>query len=104
MIAGGLDRGNEFDELIPDITGLKKMVILGESAPRVNRAADKAADKAGVTYLDAKDVADATRIAFDQASAGDVVLLSPANASWDMYKNFEVRGDEFITTVERLKG
>ena len=72
MIAGGLDRGNEFDELIPDITGLKKMVILGESAPRVKRAADKA----GVTYLDAKDVADATRIAFDQASAGDVVLLS----------------------------
>ena len=46
----------------------------------------------------------ATRIAFDQASAGDVVLLSPANASWDMYKNFEVRGDEFITTVEQLKG
>ena len=100
MIAGGLDRGNEFDELIPDITGLKKMVILVESAPRVKRAADKA----GVTYLDAKDVADATRIAFEQASAGDVVLLSPANASWDMYKNFEVRGDEFITTVERLKG
>ena len=100
LIAGGLDRGNEFDELIPDITGLKKMVILGESAPRVKRAADKA----GVTYLDAKDVADATRIAFDQASAGDVVLLSPANASWDMYKNFEVRGDEFITTVEQLKG
>ena len=42
LIAGGLDRGNEFDELIPDITGLKKMVILGESAPRVKRAADKA--------------------------------------------------------------
>jgi len=100
LIAGGLDRGNEFDELIPDITGLKKMVILGGSAPRVKRAADKA----GVTYLDAKDVVDATRIAFDQASAGDVVLLSPANASWDMYKNFEVRGDEFITTVEQLKG
>ena len=49
-------------------------------------------------------MADATRIAFDQASGGDVVLLSPANASWDMYKNFEVRGDEFITTVEQLKG
>ena len=100
LIAGGLDRGNEFDELVPDITGVKKMIILGESAPRVKRAAEKA----GVSYLDAKDVADATRIAFDQASAGDVVLLSPANASWDMYKNFEVRGDEFIATVEQLKG
>ena len=99
LIAGGLDRGNEFDELVPDITGVKLMVILGESAPRVKRAADKAK----VPYLDATDVADATRIAFSNAEAGDVVLLSPANASWDMYKNFEVRGDEFIATFEALK-
>lgn len=99
LIAGGLDRGNEFDELVPHITGLKEMVILGESAPRVKRAADKA----GVPYVDAADVADATKKAFDLASPGDVVLLSPANASWDMYPNFEVRGDEFLATVKRLK-
>lgn len=100
LIAGGLDRGNEFDELVPDITGLKLMVILGESAPRVKRAAEKA----GVPYVDAKDVADATRIAYRKADVGDVVLLSPANASWDMYKNFETRGDEFIATFEAIKG
>lgn len=99
LIAGGLDRGNEFDDLVADITGLKKMVILGQSAPRVKRAADKA----GVTYMDATDIADATRKAFELAEAGDVVLLSPANASWDMYPNFEVRGDIFLTTVEQLK-
>ena len=100
LIAGGLDRGNEFDELIPDIQGLKKMVILGESSARVKRAADKA----GVDYIDAESIKDATRKAFDEAQAGDIVLLSPANASWDMYPNFEVRGDEFIKTVEELKG
>lgn len=100
LIAGGLDRGNEFDELVPDITGVKLIVILGESAPRVKRAADKA----NVPYVDAKDVADAARIAYDKAEAGDVVLLSPANASWDMYKSFEVRGDEFIATFEAIKG
>jgi UDP-N-acetylmuramoylalanine--D-glutamate ligase len=100
LIAGGLDRGNEFDELVPDIQGLKAMVILGESAPRVIRAAEKA----GVPYIEAKDVADATRLAFENSTAGDVVLLSPANASWDMYKNFEVRGDEFIATFEALRG
>lgn len=100
LIAGGLDRGNEFDELVPDITGVKLMVILGESAPRVKRAADKA----NVPYVDAKDVADAARIAYSKAEAGDVVLLSPANASWDMYKSFEVRGDEFIATFEAIKG
>ena len=100
LIAGGLDRGNEFDELVPDIQGLKKMAILGESAARVKRAADKA----GVSYMDAADVKDATQKAFAEAQAGDIVLLSPANASWDMYPNFEVRGDEFIATFEELKG
>lgn len=100
LIAGGLDRGNEFDELIPDIQGLKKMIILGESAARIKRAAAKA----DVSYIDATDVKDATRKAFAEAQAGDIVLLSPANASWDMYPNFEVRGDEFITTFEELKG
>ncbi|WP_161980023.1 UDP-N-acetylmuramoyl-L-alanine--D-glutamate ligase [Streptococcus sp. S784/96/1] len=98
LIAGGLDRGNEFDELVPDIEGLKLLVVLGESATRVKRAAQKA----GVRTLDAKDIADATRIAFEQAQAGEFVLLSPANASWDMYKNFEVRGDEFIASFEEL--
>ena len=100
LIAGGLDRGNEFDELVPDIADLKLMVILGESAPRVKRAADKA----GVAYVDAKDVAEASHLAFENASTGDIVLLSPANASWDMYKNFEVRGDEFIAAFEEIKG
>lgn len=100
LIAGGLDRGNEFDELVPDIKGLKKMVILGQSAERVKRAADKA----GVEYVDATDIADATRKAYHLAGPGDIVLLSPANASWDMYPNFEVRGDLFLKTVAELKG
>lgn len=100
LIAGGLDRGNEFDELVPDIRGLKLIIVLGQSAERVKRAAAKAE----VPTLDAENVADATRIAFEKASEGEVVLLSPANASWDMYKNFEVRGDEFLATVATLKG
>lgn len=100
LIAGGLDRGNEFDELVPDIKGLKRMVILGQSAERVKRAAEKA----GVEYVDATDIADATRKAYHLAGAGDIVLLSPANASWDMYPNFEVRGDLFLKTVAELKG
>ncbi|MBP2622723.1 UDP-N-acetylmuramoyl-L-alanine--D-glutamate ligase [Streptococcus oricebi] len=100
LIAGGLDRGNEFDELVPDLKGLKRMVLLGQAADRLKRAADQA----GVSYLEATDVADATRKAFDQAGPGDIVLLSPANASWDMYANFEVRGDEFLATLAELKG
>lgn len=100
LIAGGLDRGNAFDTLIPDMKGLKKMILLGESAEKMKVAAERA----GVSYLEAKDVADATRIAFEQAQPGDIILLSPANASWDMYPNFEVRGDEFIESFQQLKG
>lgn len=100
LIAGGLDRGNEFDDLVPDIIGLKKLILLGQSADKMK----KAAEKAGVSYLDAKAVAEATAIAFKEAKQGDVVLLSPANASWDMYKSFETRGDEFIQAFEQIKG
>ncbi len=100
LIAGGLDRGNEFDDLVPDIIGLKKLILLGQSADKMK----KAAEKAGVSYLDAKDVAEATAIAFKEAKQGDVVLLSPANASWDMYKSFETRGDEFIQAFKQIKG
>ncbi|WP_303972821.1 UDP-N-acetylmuramoyl-L-alanine--D-glutamate ligase [Streptococcus merionis] len=99
LIAGGLDRGNDFDELVPDLKGLKHMVILGESAPRMI----KAAEMAGVPYTRAEEIADATRKAFDLADSGDTILLSPANASWDMYANFEVRGDVFLNTVAQLK-
>lgn len=100
LIAGGLDRGNEFDELEPDISRLKLMVVLGESAPRLKRTADNA----NVPYITAENVNQAAHIAFENASAGDIVLLSPANASWDMYKNFEIRGDEFIAAFEAIKG
>ncbi|AND79744.1 UDP-N-acetylmuramoyl-L-alanine--D-glutamate ligase [Streptococcus pantholopis] len=99
LIAGGLDRGNEFDELVPDIEGLKKMILVGESAPRLKRAADKA----GVSCLDAEDIRAAVKLAFAAAEPGDLILLSPANASWDMYQNFEVRGDEFIAAFNALK-
>ncbi|MDQ8767419.1 UDP-N-acetylmuramoyl-L-alanine--D-glutamate ligase [Streptococcus ruminantium] len=99
LIAGGLDRGNDFDELVPDLVGLKKMILLGQSAPRLQCAAQQA----GVMTVTATDIADATRKAFQEAENSDVVLLSPANASWDMYANFEVRGDVFLQTYEELK-
>lgn len=99
LIAGGLDRGNDFDELVPDLVGLKKMILLGQSAPRLQCAAQQA----GVMTVIATDIADATRKAFQEAENSDVILLSPANASWDMYANFEVRGDVFLQTYEELK-
>ncbi|TWT12184.1 UDP-N-acetylmuramoyl-L-alanine--D-glutamate ligase [Streptococcus sp. sy004] len=100
LILGGLDRGNAFDELLPDLQGIKQLVLIGEVAPRLKELAEKT----GLPWVMADNVAEATELAFNLASADDVVLLSPANASWDQYLNFEERGDEFIQTVEKIKG
>lgn len=100
LIAGGLDRGNSFDALVPDIQGLKQMVVLGESAPRLIEACEQA----GVAYKQVASIAEATQVAFESATEGDIVLLSPANASWDMYKNFELRGEDFLKAVAELEG
>ena len=74
---------------------------MGVTAPKIKEAAERA----GFTDIHmVKDMKEAVTTASRLAVKGDTVLLSPACASWDMYKNFEVRGDEFITTVEQLKG
>ncbi len=64
----------------------------------------KTAKEAGIKVIEhAENVADAACKAFDISEAGDVILLSPACASWDQYKTFEQRGDMFIQAVHRLK-
>lgn len=100
LIAGGLDRGGDYTDLLPALKGLKKMVILGQSAPKLVALCQSA----GISYCQVKDVREAAQVAFEEASSGDVVLLSPASASWDMYKNFEARGDEFLAAIDQLKG
>ncbi|WEV45485.1 UDP-N-acetylmuramoyl-L-alanine--D-glutamate ligase [Streptococcaceae bacterium ESL0687] len=99
LLAGGLDRGNGFEELIPDVKDLKGMIVFGQTAPKLKELAENQ----GIFLLETKDVAEAVKVAYDHAQAGDTVLLSPANASWDQYPNFEIRGDIFIKEVEKIK-
>jgi UDP-N-acetylmuramoylalanine--D-glutamate ligase len=100
LLAGGLDRGNEFDELIPSFQNVKAIITFGQTAGKV----EKAARKAGIKTIERVDnVEKAVPAAFKLSSPGDVVLLSPACASWDQYKTFEVRGDIFIEAVHKLK-
>lgn len=99
LLAGGLDRGNSFDALIPSLKGLKAIILFGETKDKL---AD-AAKQAGVTSITmTENVETAVPIAAKLAQSGDIVLLSPANASWDQYPNFEVRGDKFIAAIEKL--
>ncbi|MCJ0558558.1 UDP-N-acetylmuramoyl-L-alanine--D-glutamate ligase [Enterococcus cecorum] len=99
LLAGGLDRGNSFDALIPSLKGLKAIILFGETKDKL---AD-AAKQAGITSITmTENVETSVPIAAKLAQAGDIVLLSPANASWDQYPNFEVRGDKFIAAIEKI--
>jgi len=100
LLAGGLDRGNGFDELVSDMFGLKALVVFGETADKMREAGEKA----GIaTIRSTENVETAAKLAYELSEAGDTILLSPANASWDQYKNFEVRGEKFIKAVNVLK-
>ncbi|XJZ28408.1 UDP-N-acetylmuramoyl-L-alanine--D-glutamate ligase [Bacillota bacterium Lsc_1132] len=100
LLAGGLDRGNEFDELIPYMKNVKTLITFGQTAGKIERAAIDAGIK---TIQRVDNVEKAVPEAFKHSEAGDIILLSPACASWDQYKTFEVRGDIFIEAVHKLK-
>jgi UDP-N-acetylmuramoylalanine--D-glutamate ligase len=108
LIAGGLDRGMEYSELAPYFQQkLRALVTLGETKDKLNVTAQKA----GVPFIRSVDgesgaketLMEAVRIAFEQAKAGDIVLLSPACASWDMFASYEERGRIFKQAVHNLK-
>ncbi len=100
LLAGGLDRGNSFDELIPSLKNVKALITFGQTAEKVGQAGREAGIK---TILTVDNVEKAVPVAFEHSVPGDVILLSPACASWDQYKTFEVRGDMFIEAVHKLK-
>lgn len=100
LLAGGLDRGNQFDELIPSLRELKAVVLFGETKEKLAEAAKAAGVK---TIVLTKNVETAVKEAYRLSTSEDTILLSPACASWDQYPNFEIRGNQFIQAVEQLK-
>lgn len=101
LIAGGLDRGFVFDSLVPLFKQhVKAMVLYGETKHLLADSARKAGIKDIVIVNDLKQAVPA---AFKLTAPGDVLLFSPACASWDQFKTFEQRGDRFIEYVKELK-
>lgn len=100
LLAGGLDRGNSFDDLLPFLTDVKGIVSFGETAPRW----DEFASRSSVSFHHAtSSIQEAIDIAYGLSEEKDVILLSPACASWDQFKSFEERGDYFVSCVNNLK-
>lgn len=107
LIAGGLDRGSDYMELLPAFQReVKGLVALGETKEKIARVARLAGMSQIKTVDTAKGlqdtVAEAVKSAFEMAKPGDVVLLSPACASWDMFPSYEERGRMFKQTVHNL--
>lgn len=108
LIAGGLDRGTEYDELKELFSKkLKALVALGETRGKMKLVAEQA----GVEHIQviehgrdrAKEAMDeAVQAAHALAEAGDIILLSPACASWDMFSSYEERGSMFKNAVHNL--
>jgi UDP-N-acetylmuramoylalanine--D-glutamate ligase len=99
LLAGGLDRGNSFDELIPHLKNVKALITFGETAHKLQQTAQEAGIQ---TIVRVDNVEKAVPAAYEISEEGDVILLSPACASWDQYRTFEERGDIFIEAVHNL--
>lgn len=99
LIAGGLDRGHSFEELRDSMQYVKAVVAYGQTGERFIEFAKSCGIEQTIL---AQDVEDAVVKAVPLSESGEVILLSPACASWDQYKSFEVRGDLFINAVMNL--
>ena len=99
VIMGGKDKGAEFEVLRPWVSDRVRMLIL------LGAAADEISDSLGdhVATVRARDMEQAVELAFERAHSGDVVLLSPGCASFDMFDDFEHRGRVFKESVNALK-
>jgi UDP-N-acetylmuramoylalanine--D-glutamate ligase len=98
LIAGGDGKGQDFAALGPLLARTARCVVLiGRDAPLIEAALDPATPR-----RHARDMAEAVRLAAEAAHPGDRVLLSPACASFDMFRNYEHRGEVFADAVRRL--
>ena len=101
LIAGGYDKGSDYEEFINAFQGrVKHLMLLGKTAPKIKETAERL----GFTNITmCRDMEECVRAGFKLASPGDTVLLSPACASWDMYTCFEQRGEHFKNCVRELE-
>ena len=99
LILGGLERGQDFHDLDNFISPLKEIVGIGECRDRVKEYGDSV----GIKTISFEKLVDAMNYINSVVEDGDTVLLSPASASWDQYKQCEDRGDEFRDIVKSFK-
>lgn len=107
LIAGGYDKHIPYDvmgEYLMD--KVKLLILVGTTAPKIKEAAEEEARKRGIPTMpivEFDNLESAVNYASNNTQEGDIVAMSPASASFDLYKNFEVRGNLFKELVNNLK-
>ena len=99
IILGGLERGQDFNELTPFMKNVKGILAIGSCRDRVKEFGDKL----GIKTIVHEHLKDGFKELYDMSTPNSIILLSPASASWDQYKECEVRGAEFKNLVKELE-
>ncbi len=98
-IAGGIDKGNDYEEITDLVSEkVKALICLGKDNEKLHRAFDQHIE----TVIDASSMEEAVKKAYYLAEKGETVLLSPACASFDLFENYEERGWQFKAAVRNL--
>ncbi|HEY8345914.1 MAG TPA: UDP-N-acetylmuramoyl-L-alanine--D-glutamate ligase [Symbiobacteriaceae bacterium] len=101
LIAGGSDKGIPFDPMAPLVVEkVKALILTGPTAPKIEETVRRYGYNRVLHH--ARDMEEAVRLAYQEAQPGDNVVLSPACASFDAYRNFEERGRHFKSLVAAL--
>ncbi len=106
IIAGGYDKHIPYEPLGPVINDkVKVLILLGATAPKIEAAVKGAENYSAdaITIINVTNMEDAVAAAAEQAQEGDIVSLSPASASFGLYRNFEERGNHFKAIVNGLE-
>ena len=98
ILLGGLDKAMDFAELDPELHRLKHAVVFGSCGPKIAGFLESR----GVPFTACDTFPDAVQTAVSLAESGDTVLLSPANASMDMFRDYRDRGDQFKALCEKF--
>ncbi|MCX6706115.1 MAG: UDP-N-acetylmuramoyl-L-alanine--D-glutamate ligase [Candidatus Woesebacteria bacterium] len=105
LIMGGFDRGLDYQDLAKEIVinkQVKRVIIIGEVGPKMIRSLNKAGFRGSIINLKQKPMAKIVGNAFRNTPRGGVVLLSPAAASFDMFKDYKDRGNQFKKAIQAL--
>lgn len=105
LIMGGYDKGIEFSALahaIKEQENIKHIILIGQTKQKIAAALDRVGKQDVYELNNDTELAPIVRRAYELAEPGDVVVMSPGCASFDMFKNFSDRGEQFIKLVEGL--